>query len=205
MRTPPTSTARSLRPGRAGSERPAAPALRVLAHPLRSRLLGQLRIHGPSTATRLATELGTNSGATSYHLRVLAAVGLVQDTAGGSGRERVWAAPDQERRRADADVLDEDDAAAAAWLDRDYVEHFAEQSVRWLADQASWPLPWRDVCGLRDQTVLVSLEQLTALHVELAEVLERYRRVGAGNPDAKRVSIYRSALPADRPPGSPRT
>ena len=55
-------------------------SLRVLAHPLRSRLLGALRRHGPSTATDLATLLGTNSGATSYHLRKLESVGLVQDT-----------------------------------------------------------------------------------------------------------------------------
>ena len=39
-------------------------ALRTLAHPLRSRLLTQLRLHGPATATSLAGTLGTNSGAT---------------------------------------------------------------------------------------------------------------------------------------------
>ena len=32
-----------------------ATALRVLAHPLRSRLLSQLRLHGPATATELAS------------------------------------------------------------------------------------------------------------------------------------------------------
>ena len=48
-----------------------ASALRVLAHPLRSRLLSALRRGGPATATELAKTLGTNSGATSYHLRKL--------------------------------------------------------------------------------------------------------------------------------------
>ena len=43
-----------------------AGALRVLAHPLRSRLLSTLRVGGPATATDLAAQLGTNSGATSY-------------------------------------------------------------------------------------------------------------------------------------------
>ncbi|WP_242653142.1 winged helix-turn-helix domain-containing protein, partial [Intrasporangium flavum] len=55
-------------------------SLRVLAHPLRSRLLGALRRGGPATATDLAAALGTNSGATSYHLRKLESVGLVEDT-----------------------------------------------------------------------------------------------------------------------------
>ena len=57
-----------------------ARALKTLAHPLRSRLLSALRIGGPRTATDLAAELGTNSGATSYHLRKLESVGLVTDT-----------------------------------------------------------------------------------------------------------------------------
>src|SRR5215216_1076307 len=69
-----------------------ASSLKVLAHPMRSRLLGALRGAGPSTATTLAARLGTNSGATSYHLRRLAEVGLVQDTGQGKGKRRVWQA-----------------------------------------------------------------------------------------------------------------
>jgi predicted ArsR family transcriptional regulator len=56
-----------------------AHALKVLAHPLRSRLLRALRVDGPATATALAATLGTNTGATSYHLRKLASVGLVPE------------------------------------------------------------------------------------------------------------------------------
>ena len=43
-------------------------------------------------------------------------------------------------------------------------------------------------------------DQLAALRRELEDVLQRYRRVGAGNPDAKRVSVYLCPLPVDRPP-----
>jgi DNA-binding transcriptional ArsR family regulator len=69
-----------------------AAALRVLAHPLRSRLLSHLRLHGPATATDLAERLSTNTGATSYHLRKLEEVGLVSDTDTGVGKRRVWEA-----------------------------------------------------------------------------------------------------------------
>jgi DNA-binding transcriptional ArsR family regulator len=68
--TPPTG------PGTWGSsESPSelhlgAEAVKVLAHPLRSRIVTQLRRSGPLTATALAALLGTNSGATSYHLQV---------------------------------------------------------------------------------------------------------------------------------------
>ena len=70
-------------------------ALAMLAHPLRSRLLDELRISGPATATTLAAVLHTNSGATSYHLRKLAEVALVVDSGQGTGRRRLWSARDR--------------------------------------------------------------------------------------------------------------
>jgi DNA-binding transcriptional ArsR family regulator len=46
---------------------------------------------GPATASMLARELGESSGATSYHLRALAAAGLVvEDLERRKGRERWW-------------------------------------------------------------------------------------------------------------------
>lgn len=72
-----------------------AHSLRGLAHPLRIRLLGDLRLHGPATASQLAERLGESSGATSYHLRQLAAYGFVEDApstaravSAGGGRPR---------------------------------------------------------------------------------------------------------------------
>src|SRR5688500_779793 len=71
-------------------------ALRVLAHPLRVRLVGQLRAHGPATATILGERLGESSGLTSYHLRVLEQHGFVADAVDHprKGRERWWRSVD---------------------------------------------------------------------------------------------------------------
>src|SRR5918992_6259749 len=87
--------------------------LRVLAHPLRSRLLSALRLDGPATATGLAAATGSNTGATSYHLRQLAAVGLVVEEAGhGRGRERWWRGGDHSHGWESRDVAgDADDRA----------------------------------------------------------------------------------------------
>ncbi len=64
--------------------------VRALAHPLRLRMLESLH-DGPATASMLARELGESSGATSYHLRALAAAGLiVEDLDRRKGRERWW-------------------------------------------------------------------------------------------------------------------
>lgn len=182
---------------------PERGALRTLAHPLRSRLLAELRVHGEATATDLAGALGTHTGATSYHLRRLAEVGLVEDTGTGGGRRRVWrAAPVPEAAvalgRAEDEPLDEDDAQAVDWLAQDYLAHFGERAQGWLQQRGGWEATWQQVCGLEDHTVQVTAEQATAMRAELLEVLERYRRVGQGNPQAKRVVVYTCALPVDR-------
>lgn len=186
-------------------------ARRVLAHPLRSRLVAHLRLHGQATASDLARALGTHTGATSYHLRRLAEVGLVIEGEPGRGRRRPWHAAagattasalarDPVGRSGEDEPEDADDAAAADWLARDYLTHFAQRAGTWLDTAPQWPPAWQSVCGLEDHAVLVSAEQLTALHEELVEVLARYRRVGQGNPAAKRVSVYTCAVPIDGPP-----
>ena len=120
-----------------------ATSLRVLAHPLRSRLLSRLRVGGPATATDLATALGTNSGATSYHLRKLESVGLVTDTGEGEGKRRLWrAATDFHLLPSDFEG-DEDSETALNWLSRDYVRHFSEQAERWVDVSPTWPLRGR--------------------------------------------------------------
>ena len=174
-------------------------ALAMLAHPLRSRLLAELRVGGPATATTLAAVLRTNSGATSYHLRKLAQVALVVDSGEGGGRRRLWRASTESRPRDEDSGDDADAEAALAWLARDYLQHFTDRAEEWLDTQDRWPLGWREPVGLSDHLVQVTAEQLSALREELADVLERYRRVGAGNPSAKRVSVYLCPLPVDRP------
>ena len=177
-------------------------ALAVLAHPLRSRLLNELRLSGPATATTLAAVLHTNSGATSYHLRKLAQVALVVDSGQGTGRRRLWRASTQSRPRDEGPVGDTDDPdarAALAWLARDYLNLFNDRAGQWLDTQDQWPAQWREQVGLSDHLVQVTAGQLATLRSELLEVLERYRRLGSGNPDAKRVSVYLCPLPVDSP------
>ena len=66
-------------------------AVRALAHPLRIRILDELSMFGPLTASGLAERLAESSGATSYHLRQLEKHGLVrEDTTKGNARERWW-------------------------------------------------------------------------------------------------------------------
>ncbi|GGL31733.1 helix-turn-helix domain-containing protein [Phycicoccus endophyticus] len=189
--------------GRLTGLRLDAAALKTLAHPLRSRLLTALRVGGPATATDLAAQLGTNSGATSYHLRRLESVGLVADTGDGEGRRRLWRAATESHQWEPSDFADDEDAETAlGWLQRDYSRHLGERFERWLDVEPGWPPAWRDAMGMDDSWVLATPEQARAMRAELDDVVARYRRVGQGSPSARRVAVYAVLYPVDldRPP-----
>ena len=173
-----------------------ATALKVLAHPLRSRLLSALRRGGPATATDLAAALSTNSGATSYHLRKLESVGLVADTGEGEGKRRLWKAATESHQYEPSDFAGDEDAETALnWLVRDYSRHFAEQFERWLDVESAWPIAWRDAAGMNDSYVIATPAQVEQMKAEIDDIVNRYRRVGQGNPAARRLAVYSVVYP----------
>ena len=151
-------------------------SVRVLAHPLRNRLLSELRREGPATATQLARRLDTNTGATSYHLRKLAEVALVEEAEGGAGRERRWRAAHEFTTLSLRDVHGDPDAEAAlAWLHGEYFQQFTDKARRWAEAQSGWSLEWREASGASDSMLELTPDELTAMQDEIWEVTERYR------------------------------
>lgn len=175
-------------------------AVRVLAHPLRARLLSELRINGAATATQLADRLTTNTGATSYHLRKLAEVGLVTETGEGTGKQRYWAAAQQSHSWTDASFEGDQDALAAAdWLRQHYLSHFMARMARWEDERPHWPTEWRDAAHSSDALVTATAEELDELMSSLETVLVRFReKLGdEPRPGARRVSVQLYAMPND--------
>jgi DNA-binding transcriptional ArsR family regulator len=170
--------------------------IRVLAHPLRIRLLGSLRVSGPATATKLARELATNTGATSYHLRQLAEAGLVaEEERDGGGRQRWWRAVHQMSSWSRSQYDDDPDAAAAAdWIEAQQVSRFAEHAERWRQAAPRESLAWRDASGISDYFLVLTAERTRELLRELEAVVERYRDSSDG-PDARQMLIYLAAVP----------
>ena len=132
---------------------PGPEALRALSHPVRLRILGLLRMDGASTASALATRLGLNSGATSYHLRQLARHGFVVDAEGrGNGRDRWWRAAHQSTR------VPTDDASPDAVTDRDTNDAFlqavaivrTEQLQQAVEERPLLPAEWRAASTFSD-------------------------------------------------------
>jgi DNA-binding transcriptional ArsR family regulator len=173
-----------------------ATAIKVLAHPLRSRLLSALRAGGPATATALADHLGTNSGATSYHLRKLASVGLVEETGEGHGRERWWRAATEMHSFTQRDAAGDPDAQAATdWLRRYYLRSFAERYERWLDIEETWPLDWQEAADASDRLIHVSPARLAQLQADLAATIERYASPDPADRDARSVEVHVHAFP----------
>jgi predicted ArsR family transcriptional regulator len=170
--------------------------IRVLAHPLRSRLLGSLRLHGPATATRLASALGTNTGATSYHLRQLAEVGLVaEDERPGSGRQRFWRSVHDMSTWHHSQYDDDPDAAAAAdWLAAQQLSRLNAHFEAWRAATPAEPPEWRDASSLSDYYLQLNAAQAKALVAELDAVVNRWRDAEPG-PGARQVLLYLAAVP----------
>jgi predicted ArsR family transcriptional regulator len=149
-------------------------SLRGLAHPLRVGILGMLRRDGPATATTLADRLGQSTGATSYHLRQLAAYGfVVEDTERGVGRERWWRAAHY------GTMLDHETAVQApveaeAFL-RSVVTHYAAQMERWIVESQVQPPEWQAVGSINDWLFRLTPAEATELREELSAIAERYR------------------------------
>ena len=174
--------------------------LRVLAHPLRSRLLGALRLHGPATSTGLAQRLETNTGATSYHLRKLAEVGLVEeDTERGVGRERYWQAAHGFTSWMETEFdADPDDRAAADWLLGQHTIIKSRWLSDWFAARHDWSTEWRNAADNADFLLQLSADQLTAMRDELHAVVNRYSNA-ARQPDAERVTVLLDVFPSPEP------
>lgn len=185
-----------------------ARAMRGIAHPLRVRLLSELRLHGPSTATRLAERLGQSSGATSYHLRQLAAYGFVEEEHRSGGRERWWRAVHRSTRLRMAELDRETAELAGGWL-RQVVAFNAEQAFRALDELPTVPAQWYGATNFTDVVLRLDPQEAQQLKDEIAAVLDRYRRdlpdsqAHAPAGTAPMVAIFQLFRQADARPEQP--
>lgn len=182
--------------------------LRALAHPLRLKLLGALRLDGPATASDLGRRLGESSGLTSYHLRALAERGFVEDDPErrNGGRERWWRAAHDAHEWASAGAdPDEDEATRAGRTEatRALNVEAARHYGRWL-EQCAAAEPeledrWKRAVNSFDRWMRLSPERLEQLHVEVAAVVERYATEAdeGDDEDAERVGILFAGLRSD--------
>ena len=153
--------------------------VRALAHPMRNRILGLLRVYGPQTATTLAGRLGVNTGATSYHLRQLADAGLVvEDDSRGNARDRWWKSAHQGTEFNAAELLDQEPELALGFL-HGVGQTYAENIFGFIDAMQTMPEDWRDASVLADYFFHLRADQLDAMMHEVMAVLEKYKTPGS--------------------------
>ena len=171
-------------------------ALRALSHPLRTRILGILRLEGEATASQLGRRLEESSGSTSYHLRQLARFGLVEEAPNQvSRRDRIWRAshamtsidPQLFRDGYERAALDE---FSARQLDR-----LGDQSRRWAVDRVDADRAWVSAAGFSDWMVRLSPDACAELSERLGDILVELEQRSRGKPDDSWVSVFLAALP----------
>lgn len=166
-------------------------ALRAVAHPVRLRLLEQLALNGPSTATELAEQLTDQSPANcSWHLRQLAQHGFIEAAGTGPGRQRRW------RLVVESTTVGPDDdspelARAADAFDDVLLDRALTVRRAWKDSRRAEPKKWRDAAFGGHTWAWLTAEEAAELRDGLEEVMERYV-----------ARIMDRFEPANRPPGS---
>lgn len=151
--------------------------MRAVSHPARWRVLQELWDGRTLTSTDAAQLVGLTPSAMSYHLRRLAALGLVEQSPSADGRERPW--------RASTDGLNmtgQPDAALGGTM----MQNFAADIGRALATPPppdGDPRPWP--ANFAHRRVRMTREESTALHQRISEVIAEAEAAGADRAESE--------------------
>jgi DNA-binding transcriptional ArsR family regulator len=178
--------------------------LRALSHPLRIRILDELSMYGPLTASGLGERLNESSGATSYHLRQLEKVGLVQEvTDRGNARERWWERPSGSITFPDPAEFPAGsaDRLAARLLSEEAFRQREAAFREFIAtEDGVFSEEWSKVAIADTVNLRLLPEQLQALVKEIDDVLWKYIDAykKTPSPGARPVQIQMNAFPLVR-------
>ncbi|HKZ12935.1 MAG TPA: winged helix-turn-helix domain-containing protein [Solirubrobacterales bacterium] len=175
-------------------------ALRAVAHPTRLKLLGELRRVGPLTATQAGERIGESPAACSFHLRLLAKWGLVEEAGGGRGRARPWRATAMGHEWSARGPSGEPEEASDI-LSRVVIVRWFEESFAWIGRRAEETEEWSEAAILGDRLLYLTPAELEDLNRRIGKLLEPYaRRVtdpAARPEEARAVTFIQLAFPLD--------
>ncbi|MFG1949154.1 ArsR/SmtB family transcription factor [Nonomuraea sp. NPDC048826] len=150
-------------------------AMRALAHPARLAILSRLRVEGSATATEVARSAGITPSAASYHLRMLAKYGFVEDAPPrGDGRERLWRSTDT-RLTIGLRPEDQPDVREAKNLLIRALRREADEELdRAQAAFDHEPEEWRDATRFARATLRLDAAEMAHLAEEIEKLIRPY-------------------------------
>jgi DNA-binding transcriptional ArsR family regulator len=128
---------------------------------------------GPSTATELAERVGESPANCSWHLRLLARYGFVEEAGGGEGRRRPWRVVLRSNswghRDDNTELMAAGDAATGMLLELEVA------ALRdWMAWRRAEPREWRDAAVSTQAIGWFTAEELAAANDEILAIMSRY-------------------------------
>ncbi|WP_082000137.1 helix-turn-helix domain-containing protein [Arthrobacter sp. PAMC 25486] len=169
-----------------------SPMLKAMSSPLRRRVMSVLAAQDYARATDLADQLGVAANKLSYHLRILAEAGMIQEAPqfARDNRDRVWQAVDETYRLGSPeDPLGEsDEYSLGAYLSQMELDQHAALSrvLAWAPDFATG----RDSdpkAELAIGTLRLNASDAQDLFQEIERVVKAARKLHRepGEPDVK--------------------
>jgi DNA-binding transcriptional ArsR family regulator len=172
--------------------------MRALAHPVRLRLLGELRAGGPRTVGMLSDTTDEAPGNVSYHLSVLARHGFVAEAPelARDKRERWWAAAHEVTAWEPVDALEEPELRAASGaLRRAILARYQEALEEYLDLEPQLDRAWVRGTSSSDSILHLTPTELQELRAELEALSARWDSRGApGREGAEPVSLIYHAF-----------
>ncbi|MER6618274.1 ArsR/SmtB family transcription factor [Streptomyces xantholiticus] len=160
--------------------------LKALGHPLRMKLYRALFVARTATASQLAEKADEAISLVSYHLRKLAAHGLIEEAEQQSadGRERWWQVASQGVSFRDRDFRGAPERVAAyAAISRAAFRQHVEMYECYLDEQVAWPQEWRNAEFSAEYLPRLTAEELRQLGDEMQALIKKWDERGRAAQD----------------------
>lgn len=187
-----------------GPRQADARTLRAIAHPTRTRILGELEASGPLRAADVARLVGIPANQASFHLRQLAKYGVVElaPELARDGRDRVWRLIG-DRLTVDVAAIEKAPGGAAAakvWRRQ------ASAATHELVDRAYHGTKPEGTYGsIMDATVRLTKDEARQLAMELDQLAARWAERSRGaDGDARTYVLFSMVQPYPDPLENPR-
>lgn len=163
----------------------SAKQMRALAHPLRMRILGELRTNGPRTVGGLCDVVDEAPGTLSYHLGKLAEFGFVEEAPELSRdrREHWWRSAHEWTNISSATSGDQpDERRASAALRHQIVDIYSATLHAAIDAGEQDSREWAAASTSSDTVAFLTVEELAEASAELDQLVLKWHDIGARSP-----------------------
>jgi DNA-binding transcriptional ArsR family regulator len=194
----PDSQSKSIKPEPRTRHLTDPKAMRALAHPLRLRMLGELRTRGPQSVGMLSDLVDEAPGSISYHIGKLAQFGFVEEAPelARDKRERWWrsvhAVTSWDPHQA---LADPERRAASVELRRIIMQRHIAGFEAYSEAEPTLPPEWVRGTTNSDAILHLTSDELVELQVDLEALAERWQaRSDPDRDQARAVTLIFQAF-----------